>query len=177
MREFERADRDAVVRIFADPYARRFFPDYDNVETADRWIARNARRYREDGHGLWAMVLKDTGEVIGDVGPMWQNDVDGQRELEVGYHLAAPWRRQGFATEGARACVRHALQNIVCERVVSMVHPENDASYQVAARVHSDVGRFMRHGSRYFLFFTPREGAPDARESGDRGSVSTPITN
>ena len=33
MREFERADRDAVVRIFADPYARRFFPDYDNVET------------------------------------------------------------------------------------------------------------------------------------------------
>ena len=177
MREFARADRDAVVRIFADPYARRFFPDYDNVEMADRWIDRNARRYREDGHGLWAMVLKDTGEVIGDVGPMWQNDVDGQRELEVGYHVAAPWRGQGFATEGARACLRYALQHVCCERVVSMVHPENDLSHKLASRLHSHVSRFMRHGSRYFLFFTPQEGASDAQGFGGRCSSSAPITN
>ena len=157
MREFERVDRDAVLRIFADPYARRFFPDYDTEEMADRWIDRNTRRYEEDGHGLWAMVLKDTGEVIGDVGAMWQNDVDGRRELEVGYHVAAPWRQKGFATEGAAACLEHALRNIDCDRVVSMVHPENEASHRVAARIHRDVGRFMRHGSRYFLFFTSRD--------------------
>ncbi len=56
LRELELADTADMREMLADEDARRIFarvvhmPDY-----AERWVARNRQRYREDGHGLWAL--------------------------------------------------------------------------------------------------------------------------
>ena len=41
------------------------------------WIKRNMKRYEENGFGLWAVCLKETGEMIGDCGLTLQN-IDGE---------------------------------------------------------------------------------------------------
>ena len=50
------------------------------------WIERNVNRYRKDGFGLWAVCLKDTGELIGDCGLTLQN-IHGEILPEIGYHI------------------------------------------------------------------------------------------
>lgn len=43
-------------------------------------------KYEKYGFGLWAVVLKKTGEFIGDCGITIQN-IDGEMLPEIGYHI------------------------------------------------------------------------------------------
>jgi hypothetical protein len=89
-----------LLRVLSDPETMRFYPaPYDRAGVED-WIARGIRRYAEHGHGLWAMVLKASGEMIGDCGLTVQN-VDGADEIEIGYHVRRDLWGQGLATEAA----------------------------------------------------------------------------
>jgi len=81
----------------------RFYPAPYNRAGVEDWIDRSLRRYAEHGHGLWAMVLKVSGEMIGDCGLTVQN-VNGSDEIEIGYHVRRDLWGQGLATEAARAC-------------------------------------------------------------------------
>jgi len=70
LRKLEADDLDALARIYADPEVRRFFPEgtLDREETREEleWIVDVY--YRRYGYGLWATVLKETGQVIGRCG-------------------------------------------------------------------------------------------------------------
>jgi [ribosomal protein S5]-alanine N-acetyltransferase len=44
------------------------------------------------------------------------------------------WGR-GYATEAGRASLRHAFETLAAPRVVSIVHPENEASIRVIERL------------------------------------------
>ena len=59
LREFIRGDIDALAAIISDPETMRFYPQLPDLAAVESWIERNRRRYRDDGHGLWAMVLKN----------------------------------------------------------------------------------------------------------------------
>jgi ribosomal-protein-alanine N-acetyltransferase len=43
----------------------RYYPKPFDREMVEAWVGRNRERYASDGFGLWAMVLKAAGEVIG----------------------------------------------------------------------------------------------------------------
>ncbi len=103
LREFSVHDVDDLAGVLSDPETMRFYPTPFDRSAVEERIARNLRRYAKDGHGLWAMVLKATDEVIGDCGLTMQN-VDGANEMEIGYHVRRDHWRCGFATEAARAC-------------------------------------------------------------------------
>lgn len=65
------------------------------------WIEKNKERYRIFGFGLWAVCLKDTGEMIGDCGLTMQN-IGGVIKPEIGYHMRKDMQCKGFAKEAAR---------------------------------------------------------------------------
>jgi len=86
LREFVPEDVDALALVISDPVTMRYYPTPYDRPAVEQWIQRNRTRYAKDGHGLWAMILKSTGELIGDCGLINQ-DVDGTIELEIGYHV------------------------------------------------------------------------------------------
>jgi ribosomal-protein-alanine N-acetyltransferase len=133
LREFVPADVDALALILSDAETMRYYPDLFDRAGVEGWIARNRRRYVANGHGLWAMILKSTGELIGDCGVTVQT-IDGLDELEVGYHLRRDHWGQGYATEAARACQDWAFANRNVGYVVSLIRPENMRSRRVAER-------------------------------------------
>ena len=45
---------------FSDPETMRYYPAPCDRARVEQWIARNRQRYKEDGIGLWAMLLKST---------------------------------------------------------------------------------------------------------------------
>lgn len=97
------------------------------------WIGRQLCRYREYGFGLWAVVLKATGEVIGQCGltmQMW----NGQEVLEVGYLFNRNYWHHGYATEAARGCIDYAFNVHGATEVCSIIRDSNIASQKVAQR-------------------------------------------
>lgn len=67
------------------------------------WLNNQLHRYREDGFGLWAVVLKQAGEMIGQCGITWQPCFSGL-VMEVGCLFRRAFWHQGYATEATLAC-------------------------------------------------------------------------
>jgi RimJ/RimL family protein N-acetyltransferase len=100
LRQYTIEDEGALFQVFADPYARSFYPEMVDPLRVRAWIEWNLKNYDEFGFGLWAMELTVDRRFIGDCGLTYQ-DVEGRRELEIGYHLLESERGKGYATEAA----------------------------------------------------------------------------
>jgi len=133
LRTFVPEDLDALSRVLSDPETMRFYPAVLDRAGVQEWIARNRRRYETDGHGLWAMVLKSTGELVGDCGLAVQS-VEDRNEVEIGYHTRRDLWGQGLATEGARACREYGFKTLPAARLISLIRPENLPSRRVAEK-------------------------------------------
>lgn len=134
LREFEPSDRDDLKAVLADPEVMRFYPQPLDWAATDAWIARNRRRYGETGFGLWALIIKQTGQLVGDCGLVKQQ-VEGKGVVELGYHIRRDWWGQGLATEAALACRNWGLYEQDLTSLVSIIHPDNRASQRVAEKV------------------------------------------
>ena len=134
LREMTREDGDVLHRLFSDPVAMVHYPKPFTRDMTEGWIAWSQRNYREHGFGLWAVVLKADGALVGDCGLTFQR-IDGARELEIGYHLLPLAWGNGYATEAALACRDHAFDTLGRDRVVSRMKVGNTASRRVAERV------------------------------------------
>ncbi len=159
LREFHRDDAAALALVIADPETMRFYPAPFDRAGVEQWIERNLRRYARYGHGLWGMVLKSTGELIGDCGLTFQN-VEGVDELEIGYHVRRDLWGQGLATEAARACRDYGFGRWQAERIISLIRPENISSRRVAEKNGMKIWKeAMHHGLQHLVYRIRREHA------------------
>jgi RimJ/RimL family protein N-acetyltransferase len=133
LREFVPEDADALEVVLGDPVAMQYYPAPLDRKAVEFWIEKNMERCRHNGHGLWAMLLKQSGELIGDCGCVLQ-EVEGRNEVEVVYHVRRDLWGKGYATEAARSCMQYAFSVLGVERVISMVRPENVQSRRVAEK-------------------------------------------
>jgi RimJ/RimL family protein N-acetyltransferase len=131
--EFVPQDADALATVLGDPVAMQYYPSAFERKGVEEWIERNRERYQRDGYGLWAMLLKDSGELIGDCGCILQ-DVEGANHVEIGYHVRRDLWGRGYATEAALACMEYAFIRLGVARVISMIRPENLQSLKVAEK-------------------------------------------
>ena len=109
-----------------------------------KWIIRQLNRYDKDLVGYFAAVDKENGGIIGQIGLMW-NDIKGKRCLEVGYMLKKEYWKNGYATEGARACIEYGFENFGVDKIYATIRPENAHSIAVAERIGMTVeGEFIK---------------------------------
>ena len=131
LREYILDDFDALYEIMSDPETMAHYPaPYDEARTR-RWIDWNLENYARYGFGLWAVVLKETGEFIGDCGLTLQN-IDGERLPEIGYHIHKKYWRRGFAKEAARAVRDWVFTNTEYDVVYSYMKYTNEGSWRTA---------------------------------------------
>lgn len=165
LREMTPEDFPALCRMLQDPEVMYAYEHAFSDEEVWDWLRRQMARYRRHNYGLWAMVLRETGEMIGQCGLTWQDGLTpGVQVLEIGYLLQkAHWRR-GYATEAARACKAYAFDVLGAEEVWSLIRDNNAASQAVARRngmavrgtlVKHYLGRAMPH-----LAFSARRSEP-----------------
>jgi RimJ/RimL family protein N-acetyltransferase len=133
LREFVPEDADALEAVLGDPVAMQHYPAPLTRAEVDDWIRRNRARYINDGFGLWAMLLKSTGELIGDCG-LFVRDVHEAFDFELGWHVRRDHWQRGYATEAAQGCIEHAFATLGTDRVIALVRPENLGSCRVAEK-------------------------------------------
>lgn len=161
LREMTPADRPALCRILQDSEVMYAYNGPFSDEEVDEWLERQLARYRQYGYGLWAVVLKATGEMIGQCGLTLQQ-WNGREMLEVGYLFQRSYWHQGYATEAARACMDYAFGTLNSPIVCSIIRDNNLPSKQVALRngMTRKAGVMVKHyrGAEmpHWLFIKPR---------------------
>jgi RimJ/RimL family protein N-acetyltransferase len=133
LRRFTDADRDIVARWNADAEFTRHLAGVQTRAQSDDAFDRWERHWAEHGFGLLAVVWKETGELIGRVGPqyhrLWADDP------EVGWALDPAWWGRGLATEAGAASVEWTFGAVDYPRVVSITTEANLASLKVMAKL------------------------------------------
>lgn len=133
LREMNEGDFAALAEILGDPETMTAYNGAFSEGEIRAWLNNQLARYRRYGFGLWAVILKETGKMIGQCGLTMQ-EWNGREVLEVGYLFNRAFWRCGYATEAARACMDYAFNVLCAEEVCSIIRDTNAASQGVARR-------------------------------------------
>src|SRR6266498_3661369 len=83
--------------------------------------------------GVWVMIERCSGTVIGDIG--FHGPPDDTGTIEVGYSVIPSRRRRGYATEAAKALVGWARSQPSVHVIVAGCDPNNVSSVRTLERV------------------------------------------
>ena len=146
LRQLEQSDFNALSRILQDDEVMYAYNGAFSDEETQQWLDRQLDRYRHYGRfGLWAVVLLESGEMIGQCGLTMQA-WKGREVLEIGYLLQKAHWHKGYATEAARACREYAFTALDAPEVFSIIRDTNIPSQRVALRNGMSVrGAFVKH--------------------------------
>lgn len=134
LRPMNENDYDALYAVLGDTDIMRHYPYTFDEARVRGWIRWNMERYERDGFGLWAVCMKESGEMIGDCGLTLQN-IDGQMLPEIGYHIRGNMQRKGYAREAAAAVRDWAFENTSYPALYSYCKYTNVPSYRTAESI------------------------------------------
>ncbi|MBD2650882.1 GNAT family N-acetyltransferase [Nostoc foliaceum FACHB-393] len=133
VRQLLHSDADALFRICSDPVVMRWigngtpFTHEKCVESIEICLSN----YQIKGFGASAVVAKDTGELVGCCGILYEPD---RGEPEIIYGFGQRWWKQGYASEIVPAMLAYGLNRCGLRRVLANIEPENLASQRVAQK-------------------------------------------
>lgn len=133
LREMNQSDLEALSKILQDEETMYAYNGAFSDEETQGWLDNQIARYKKYGFGLWAVVLKENDEMIGQCGLTMQ-PWNGEEVLEVGYLFQKSYWHKGYATEAVKACMDYAFENLKADEVCSIIRDTNVASQNVALR-------------------------------------------
>lgn len=132
-REMNQSDFNSLCKILQDEDTMYAYEGAFSDKEVQEWLDRQISRYQKWNFGLWAVILKETDEMIGQCGltmqPWKETEV-----LEVGYLFNRLYWHKGYATEAAIACKNYAFKILKADEVCSIIRDTNIASQNVAVR-------------------------------------------
>ena len=131
LRELTMDDFACLYEILSDEETMKHYPKPFDEKKVKDWISWNIDNYETFGFGLWAVVLKENNQMIGDCGVTMQI-IDGQIKPEIGYHINEKYQRRGYATEAAKICRDFIFENTPFNIIYSYMKYTNVGSYSVA---------------------------------------------
>ncbi len=153
LRPMQATDLDDLLLIFTDRKVMAAFDSapFDRQQMA-QWLQRNLDHQAEYGYGLFSVILKANGLLVGDCG-LEVMEVDGAQVAELGYDFRSDYWNQGLATEAATAVRDYAFQVLSLSQLISLIRVGNGASRRVAEKVGMQrVSEFTRYGHLYWKY-------------------------
>lgn len=133
LREMKQDDFQSLCKILQDADVMYAYEGAFNDAEVQDWLDRQISRYQKWNFGLWAVILKETDEMIGQCGLTMQPWKE-EEVLEIGYLFERIHWHKGYATEAARACKKYAFEILKADEVCSIIRDTNVASQKVAVR-------------------------------------------
>lgn len=134
LRPFTAADAPAYAEMCADAEVMRFIGTGAVQTAAEAWrsMATFLGHWQLRGYGMWAVEHRASGALVGRVGYL---DPPDWPDFELGWLLGREHWGRGFAREAAAAALRHALDDMQRDRVISLIRPGNERSVRVAEAI------------------------------------------
>jgi len=153
LRPMQATDIDSLLLIFTDPRVMASFGgELFTREQMQRWLQRNLDHQTQYGYGLYSVILKANGVLIGNCG-LEVMQVDSDTVAELGYDFQSDYWHQGYAIEAAIAVRDHAFNVLGLSQLINLIRVGNDASRRVAEKVGMEFdSEFTRYGNQYWKF-------------------------
>lgn len=134
VRETTVEDVDSFYRIYEEPsiteYMEDLFADRDEeIAYTNDYIEKVYAFY---GYGMWTVLEKVSGAVIGRAGIIWR---EGYDVPELGFVIGVPWQGSGYAYEVCEAILRYAKEELAMEQVQALVRTGNEKSLRLCAKL------------------------------------------
>ena len=107
--------------------------DWPQAELLDVLPIQASASLSDERFGIWVMIERESGSVVGDIGFIGPPSDGGS--IEIGYSVVPDRRRRGYATEAARAIVDWALQESEVKVVVASCDNDNEPSIRTLERI------------------------------------------
>ncbi len=133
LREMKQSDFNSLCKIMQDKETMYAYEGAFSDTEVQEWLDRQIFRYQKWGFGLWAVIQKETDEMIGQCGLTMQPWKD-REVLEIGYLFQRLFWHKGYAVEAAKACKKYAFEVLNADEVCSIIRDTNTASQNVAIR-------------------------------------------
>lgn len=150
IRETTAEDVDSFYKIYSDPEITKYMEDlYPEVEQEKQYVREYIDRiYAFYEFGVWTVLEKESGEVIGRAGFSYR---EGYDEPEIGYIIGVPWQRHGYAGEVCRAILEYGWDKLGFGRVQALVETENEPSLTLCDKLgFTAVEELEINGRGYF---------------------------
>lgn len=135
-RSWQDRHRAPLAAMNADPEVMRFFPSTSTAEQTNAGIDIWAGQFAEQGWSNWAVERLESGEFIGFIGlSVPRRLLPFSPCVEIGWRLQRSAWGQGYATEGARACLRLGFTRLGLDEIVSFTSLLNRPSVAVMERI------------------------------------------
>lgn len=131
LREMVDEDYSSLQKVISDPETMKYYSAPYNEEGVWKWIRWCKASYAKRGFGLWAVIYKETGEMIGDCGVSMQT-IDDELKPEIGYHLRKDYHRQGIGREMTQAVKDYFFTHFDFDEVYSYMDINNLPSSKTA---------------------------------------------
>lgn len=136
LREITLGDLDDLYELYRPPEMTRYmdglFADREKEEEYTKAYIENM--YYFYGYGLWVVMEKETGRLIGRAGLEQRKEGD-ETLLEMGYCIAVDRQRMGYATEVCREILHFAEEFLDFDRIYCFIQKENAVSVHLAEKL------------------------------------------
>jgi RimJ/RimL family protein N-acetyltransferase len=136
LRRWIEEDREPFYRLNSDARVMEFMPKSLSRSESDLLGDRIEEHFRKHSFGLYALELREDHSFIGFLGlaiPAFTAHFTPC--VEIGWRLSNNHWGRGLATEGARAVVKHAFEELSLGALVSFTAPANVRSRRVMERI------------------------------------------
>ena len=134
LRPLRMSDDQDMFAYARDPEVSRhvLWSAHTSIAQTRAFLRFAIRQYRREPGSL-AIVLKETGRMIGTVGFVWVSQEN--KSAEVGYSLGRAYWNRGIMTEALRAVVADGFDRLKLNRIEAQHDLDNPASGHVMAHV------------------------------------------
>jgi ribosomal-protein-alanine N-acetyltransferase len=169
LRPFRMDDVPAAHHVLdGHPDVWRFNPgEARTLEERSEMLRYRIAEFRHHGFGLWAVVVRSSGEIAGYCGLqlfLLENKPRSSFECELYYKLGHEFWGRGYATEACRAVIEVAFGRLRMPRLITCTDRENERSVALLRRLGMQVMESLDHpGEVLGLLDNPAElgAAPD----------------
>ena len=133
-------DRRFFHFIMSNQKGRRYYPNRLNEDQANTRLKALIHRVEQDRLGWGVACLKDNsnhaGRPIGFVGlSLFRSQTHFAPCVEIGWQFDPEIWGKGYATEAARALLRHGFDDLGLDEIYAFAVPENRPSIAVMERI------------------------------------------
>ena len=135
-RNWNKNDLKKFAKINADLEVMEHFPKPLTEKETLEFIQRLQIHFEKNKYCYFATEILKTGELIGFIGLAQQDyKSDYTPAIDIGWRLKKEVWGKGYATEGAKQCLKYAFNNLKLERIISIYTEKNIKSENVMKKI------------------------------------------
>ncbi|WP_416872660.1 glutamine-hydrolyzing GMP synthase [Helicobacter ganmani] len=148
LRPYTQADFAALHKIVSNKETMVAWGQGFSKKESEEWLEKQLAHYQQYGFGIWAIIEKQSGAIIGNAGlNHTEISLKGktQKIVEIGYLLHRDFWGKGYGSEVARMCVKYGFETLGLEEVYCLIKEDNLSSLKVAKKLSMQkVGEYPK---------------------------------